>query len=140
MTAYKKRRSSPTGTTPLILCRRRSSKFRATTTSSSLSRRLSARGAQSRPLPRMKWGRHTARECVAPCGSYRSCKGVKDLGKRELEQQTHTDGRANIVGVKIAADQPANTLRVLQAAIVVEPLGRVVFDQRRHNVLRTSAL
>ena len=65
-----------------------------------------------------------------PCayGSYRSRKGIRDLGKRESEQQTHTDGRANVVGVKIAADQPATSLRVLQAAIDVEPLERVVLQ------------
>jgi len=32
------------------------------------------------------------------------------------------NGRADVVGVKIAADQPATPLRVLHAAIHVEPL------------------
>ena len=34
-----------------------------------------------------------------PYGSYRSRNGVKDLGKRGLEQQAHTEGRAPEVGI-----------------------------------------
>jgi len=54
--------------------------------------------------------------------------------------QAHADGRVDVVGVKIAADQPAASLRIHQAAINYETLEGRIFDHRGQALLRAGAL